>query len=118
MNGLSQVPPALVQSLGPLTTPLMYGTSVTAQAPLLAKRLFAMVSLRPPATTTPAPTSPRPLPGTLRLLLSWIQLPVMTMHEPWPDGHAPFCGAGRSPLLWLLVSMPSPLSFHSPLEMT
>jgi hypothetical protein len=43
---------------------------------------------------------------------------VITRHDPDPDGQAPFCGAGRSPLLALLVSMPSPLRSHSPLLIT
>ena len=64
----SVVPP--VQG-GPLSG---NGTTIVPQAPLLTKRLFMTVSLRPPDSDIPVPTGPAaadPAEGTLGLLLSW-----------------------------------------------
>ena len=63
--------------------------------------------------------------GTLGLLLSCTLLCMKTQHE-WVCviglmplfGQAPFCGAGGSPLIWVLVSKPSWLLSNSEFSMT
>ena len=65
----------------------------------------------------PVPVGPAaafPAWGTFGLLLSRKTLFITTQHEwVWVIGdvplfgHAPFCGAGGSPLIWVLVSKPS-----------
>src|ERR1700681_2011730 len=87
------------------------------QAPLRAKVLSMTVSLLPPETVIPVPVGPAlalPAWGTFGLLLSWTELWRNTQHERvWVigllalPGQSPFCGAGASPSIWVLVSAPS-----------
>ena len=63
--------------------------------------------------------------GTFGLLLSWTLLCMNTQHEwVWviglvpPFGQAPFCGAGGSPAIWVLVSNPSLLLSNWEFSMT
>src|SRR5947209_7122470 len=74
---------------------------------------------RVPASTIPDPTGAlpaRPLapaPGTLGLLLSWIELCMKIVHpaDPGttgvePDGQEPISGEGWSSLFWELETRP------------
>src|SRR4051794_36294531 len=87
------------------------------QAPLWTTLLRLTVSPRTPARTTPVPTGPSaadPEPGTFGLLLSWIELSWMNVHEVVVLlGHQPSAGEGASSLFWLFVTMPVLLWSHS-----
>src|SRR3977135_3114055 len=81
-----------------------------------------IVSLRPPAITTPLPTgaaSAEPVVGTFGLLLSCTEFLVNSQHEcvpvgPVPPlGPAPSCVDGASSLFWLLVTKPAMLLSNS-----
>ncbi len=90
--------------------------------------LSMTVSLRPPDRVMPVPTGPWlavPAWGTFGLLLSCTLLCMNTQHEwVWviglvpPFGQAPFCGAGGSPAIWVLVSNPSLLLSNCEFSMT
>ena len=75
-------------------------TRITPHALLLTKRLFMIVSLRPPDTDMPVPTGPaaaEPAAGALESLLSWTKLWMNTQQVgapatggETPGGQAPF----------------------------
>ncbi len=97
-------------------------------APLFENVLSITVSFRPPERVMPVPIGPAaasPASGTSPLLLSWTSLWMNTQHEwVWvtglvpPFGHAPFCGGGGSPAIWVLVSIPSSLLSNCEFSMT
>src|SRR6202522_3079082 len=98
------------------------------QAPLSVILLSMTVSKGPPEMVIPVPTGPAaalPAEGALGLLLATKTLWMTTQQERvpviglfLPCGQRPSCGAGGSPITWVLVSRPSWLSSNLEFSMT